>query len=88
MATANLRIEVLEAQIERLKPQKRRKVRLSPNSKFASIKDIQRGRIEAGEANEGENSESTASDTLESDSEASTQEGDYIIVGGGRWSGI
>ena len=81
MATAKLRIEVLEAQVERLQPQKRRRVRLSPNTKFASIKDIRRGRIEAGEAEESGNSESTASNTLESDSEASTQKGDCIVVG-------
>ena len=81
LATANLRIKVLEARIERLQPQKRRKVKLSPNSKFASIKDIRRGRTEASEDKESENSESTASSTLESDSEASTQEGDCIIVG-------
>ena len=55
-------------------------MKLSPNSKFALIKDIRRGRTEASEDKESENSESTASSTLESDSEASTQEGDCIIV--------
>ena len=82
MATTQLRIKLLEAQVKRLQPRKRRKVKLSPNTKFASIKDICRGRIEAGEAKESGNNKSMASTTLESDSEASTQEGDCIIVGG------
>ena len=56
-------------------------MKLLLNSKFVSIKDICRGCTEASEDKESENSESTASSTLESDSEASTQEGDCIIVG-------
>ena len=43
-----------------------------PNTKFALIKDICRGRIEAREAKESGNSESIALTTLESDLEAST----------------
>ena len=45
------------------------------------IKDICRGRIKAREAKESRNSKSTASTTLESNLEASTQEGNYIVVG-------
>ena len=56
-------------------------MKLLPNSKFTLIKDICRGHTEASKDKESENSKSTASSTLESDSEASTQEGDCIIVG-------
>ena len=52
-----------------------------PNTKFVLIKDICKGCIKAREAEESGNSESTASTTLESDLEASTQEGDCIVVG-------
>ena len=48
IAKHELRIKQLEARVEELKPKKRRKVRTSPNSKFAGIKAIRRAQIEAG----------------------------------------
>ena len=41
------RIQELEAKIEQLEPRKRRKVKTSPNSKFARIDAIKRAQIEA-----------------------------------------
>ena len=40
LATAQRQIQALEARIETIKPRKRKKVDLSPNSKFANIEDI------------------------------------------------
>ena len=42
LANTLQRVEALEAQLEAIRPQKRRKVELSPNSKFADIEAIQR----------------------------------------------
>lgn len=42
MAKANQKIYALEIQLESIVPRKRKKVDLSPNTKFASIKDIQK----------------------------------------------
>jgi hypothetical protein len=47
LANALQRVEALEAQIEAIRPQKRRKVELSPNSKFADIEAIQRAQNKA-----------------------------------------
>ena len=43
------RIQELEAKVEQLEPRKRRKVKTSPNSKFAGIEAIKRAQIEAGD---------------------------------------
>jgi hypothetical protein len=43
------RIQQLEARVQQLEPRKRRKVRTSPNSKFASIEDIYRAQVADGE---------------------------------------
>ena len=47
LADQELKIQSLEAQLEASRPKKRRKVRTSPNSKFADIKAIKRARDEA-----------------------------------------
>jgi 4-hydroxybenzoate polyprenyltransferase len=49
LAQAELRIKQLEAKIEGSQPKKRRKVRVSPNSKFASVRAIKVAQIEAGD---------------------------------------
>ena len=49
LAQAELRIQQLEARVEQLQPRKRRKVRMSPNSKFADITAIKQAQIEAGD---------------------------------------
>jgi hypothetical protein len=41
LAGQQLKIQSLETQLEAFRPKKRRKVRASPNSKFANIKAIQ-----------------------------------------------
>jgi hypothetical protein len=43
------RIQQLEARVQQLEPRKRRKVRTSPNSKFAGIEAIKKAQIEAGD---------------------------------------
>ena len=49
IAQQERKIKQLENKIEQLKPRKRRKVVTSPNSKFATIDDIMRAQIEAGD---------------------------------------
>jgi hypothetical protein len=68
LATAQQEIRSLEARIEDIKPRKRQKVRLSPNSKFADIEAVRRAQIEAGDI---EASDHESDDTNESDSEVS-----------------
>ena len=58
LAEAQSKIRNLEAQLEAARPKKRRAVRLSPNSRFATIGDIQR----AESVEEIDESESEASD--------------------------
>jgi 4-hydroxybenzoate polyprenyltransferase len=50
LAANSYKIQSLEVQLEKARPRKRMKVKTSPNSKFASISDIQRTQIAAGEA--------------------------------------
>jgi hypothetical protein len=66
IAEQELRIKQLEARLEQLGPRKRRKVRTSPNSKFAEIDTIKQAQIEAGDrqadaedSDSSENSDST-----------------------------
>jgi hypothetical protein len=66
------RIQVLEGKIEGMRPQKRKKVELSPNSKFASINDIYRTQEEANQ--EEDNT------IIEPDIESIDSEQDCIIV--------
>lgn len=68
IAEQELRIQQLEAKVQQLEPRKRRKVKLSPNSKFAGIEAIIRAQIEAGdreieveESDTAEDSDSTLS---------------------------
>ena len=49
LAQQERRIQQLEARVQQLEPRKRRKVRTSPNSKFAGIEAIKRAQIEAGD---------------------------------------
>jgi len=76
LAIANQKVRSLEAQLEAARPKKRRKVKTSPNSKFANIEAIRRAQIEAGEV-ENEPDESDGS-------EIPGDEADCIIVGVGR----
>ena len=72
LATAQRQIQALEARIETIKPRKRKKVDLSPNSKFANIEDIHRAQMAVGEAESGLDEES--------DSESLSEAGSYIRV--------
>ena len=72
LAEAELRIQQLEAKVEELQPRKRRKVQMSPNSRFANIRAVRQAQIEAG----GAKIEEEDSDL----SEDSTSTGDYIEV--------
>lgn len=53
--------EALRAQLEAIKPRKRKKVKTSPNSKFANIKSIRKAQLEAGYV-EDQSVESSASE--------------------------
>ncbi|EAQ85728.1 hypothetical protein CHGG_06981 [Chaetomium globosum CBS 148.51] len=44
-----LKLEAAEAQLERVRPKKKRKVKLDPNAKFATMVDIIKAKFEAGE---------------------------------------
>lgn len=73
LATSEQRIRTLEAQVDAAKARKRRKVRTSPNSKFADIEAIHRTQVEAGDA------ENSPDESSEPDIPSET--GDCIIVG-------
>ena len=49
LGKANIRIKELEERLEHLRPKKKRKVQISPNSKFATIRAIKEAQIAAGE---------------------------------------
>jgi hypothetical protein len=53
LAAQKRQIESLETQIDANRARKRKKVRLSPNSKFANIEAIRNAQIEAGDATDG-----------------------------------
>ena len=72
LATAQRQIQALEARIETIKPRKRKKVDLSPNSKFANIEDIHRAQLAVGEIESGLDEES--------DSESLSEAGSCIRV--------
>ena len=82
MASNKLRIEALEATVDTLQPKKRKKVRLDPNTKFASIEDIAGVAAEALEAeNEVDIEEEVViSPNVRSNSRASSVVGDCIVV--------
>ncbi len=48
LAASEIKIKGLEARLDALRPKKRRKVEVSPNSRFAEIRGIQRAQIAAG----------------------------------------
>ena len=50
LADHELRIRSLQVQLEKAKPKKRKKVKTSPNSKFAGIEAIYKAQIAAKEA--------------------------------------
>ncbi|KAF7524655.1 hypothetical protein G7054_g11351 [Neopestalotiopsis clavispora] len=52
LAVAHRKIEVLQAQVDASRARKRRKVRISPNSKFADIEAIRKTQIEVGEVDD------------------------------------
>jgi hypothetical protein len=67
LADHQLRIQSLEAQLEASRPQKRRKVRTSPNSKFADIKAIKKAQDKATRVqNEEEASEALEASDISS----------------------
>ena len=58
---AELRIQALETKLDLSKPRKRKRVELSPNSKFATIEDIQKTEETINEALIGESDSDTSS---------------------------
>lgn len=68
LATAKRQIQALEARIETIKPRKRKKVDLSPNSKFANIEDIHRAQLAVGEIENGLDEESDSKSPSEAGS--------------------
>jgi 4-hydroxybenzoate polyprenyltransferase len=73
LATLQRRVEALEQQVESIRPRKKKKVQISPNSKFADIEAIHRAQVDAGDKSD---SIAESSDT-DSPSEAE----DCIVVG-------
>ena len=69
LAVAKRRIEELEAQIERIKPTRRRKVIPDPNSSFTDIRNIRRAQREAGRAIDSSTDSSLASVSNSKDEE-------------------
>ena len=65
LANHELRIKSLEAQLEKARPKKRRRVRTSPNSKFVNIQAIQEAQKEANEPKnqQGDSEEANLSDS-------------------------
>lgn len=74
VAAQQRELEVLRARLENFQTRKRKKVEMSPNSKFASIQDVYRTQKAAGGH---ENSASEISDT-----ELSSEAESCIVVGG------
>ena len=72
LATAQRQIQALEAKIESIRPRKRKKVDLSPNSKFANIEDIYQAQLAVREVESGLYEES--------DSESLSEAGSCIMV--------
>ena len=81
LAAQEERIKALEARVEACQPRRRKKVKLSPNSRFASMEDIARTKIGPGKADKAL---VVISDSSESESEASTVEESCIVVAPGR----
>lgn len=73
LATSLEKIKSLEAQVEAGKARKRKKVKTSPNSKFADIEAIYKAQVEAGEAENGPDESS--------ESDIPSETGSCIIVG-------
>jgi 4-hydroxybenzoate polyprenyltransferase len=65
LADHSYKIQSLEVQLEKARPRKRRKVKTSPNSKFADIEQIRKTQLAAGEAITIEDDEE---ESIESDS--------------------
>jgi len=53
LVVSQQKIQALEARLEAVRPRKKKKVQLSPNSKFASIRSIYRAQMEAGDQIDG-----------------------------------
>ena len=76
LATLQRTVQGLEKQIETIRPRKKKKVQISPNSKFADIETIYKAQIEAGEKTDG---------MVESrDPELPSEQEDCIIVASKR----
>jgi 4-hydroxybenzoate polyprenyltransferase len=68
LAAQSYKIQSLEVQLEKARPRKRIKVRMSPNSKFADISSIQKTQIKASETEieqEEEDSSNNSDSTLD-----------------------
>lgn len=72
LALLKQKVEALEAQVEALKPSRRRRVRPDPNELFVGIEQIHRAQIEASRIEEGSNEESNG--------ESSESEASCIVV--------
>ncbi|GKT60994.1 transposase [Colletotrichum tofieldiae] len=72
LATAQQKMELLQAQVANTAVRKRKAVQLDPNTKFANIKDIQEAQIKAGEK------EDNAAES--SDSDLPSEAGSCIVV--------
>lgn len=72
IATLERQVEALQVQNEALRPRKRKRVDLSPNSRFANIQDIQRTHMAVSELKNNKNEES--------DIESVSESGSCIIV--------
>ncbi|KZL67851.1 transposase [Colletotrichum tofieldiae] len=75
LATAQQKLELLQAQVANTAVRKRKAVQLDPNTKFANIKDIQEAQIKAGEK------EDNAAES--SDSDLPSEAGSCIVVASG-----
>ncbi|KDN69769.1 putative transposase [Colletotrichum sublineola] len=62
LATARHQIELLQAQVNDSIPRKRKAVKMDPNTKFATIKEVREAQHEAGDV-ESDTDESSAFDT-------------------------
>ncbi|CCF41338.1 transposase [Colletotrichum higginsianum] len=76
LATAQHKLELLQAQVTNTTVRKRKAVQLDPNTKFATISDVQKAQVEAGEK------EDTAGESSESDLPSEAE--DCIVVASRR----
>ncbi|KZL80908.1 transposase [Colletotrichum incanum] len=76
LGAAQLKISIIESQIDNIRKRKRYPVKTDPNVKFAKIKDIRQAQINASEVND-----STA-EVCDSDSSSESKSSCIIVAGG------